>query len=102
MKYVIALAAALLFASPARAEIPLTLSGQAAEGGLILGGIALGIVGAVILSRLLAGALTEVGGFDLPSFATATLVLAAAGLGAALVPAIRATRIDPVEALRAE
>lgn len=37
MKHVIALAAAVLFASPAQADIPLTLSGQAAEGGLMLG-----------------------------------------------------------------
>ncbi len=65
-------------------------------------GMAIGAVGASILARFLASALTEVGPFDIPTFGAAALALAAATLGAALLPAVRATRIDPVEALRHE
>jgi ABC-type antimicrobial peptide transport system permease subunit len=74
-----------------------------AEGGrMVAAGVGLGAVGALILARFLASALSEVGPFDLPSFASSALVLAAATLGAAFLPAVRATRIDPVEALRHE
>ena len=73
----------------------------AAEGGrMVLAGMLLGLAGALILSRFLASALTEVGPFDIQTYAVSCLVLAAATLGAAFVPAVRATRIDPVEALR--
>ena len=40
--------------------------------------------------------------YNAPLFAAMALVLFAAVLGAALVPALRATRIDPVESLRNE
>jgi putative ABC transport system permease protein len=79
------------------------LRGVAAEGGkLVLVGMIIGAVGALSLARFLSSALTEIGAFDIPTFAIASLVLAAAALGAAFVPAVRATRIDPVEALRHE
>lgn len=72
-----------------------------AEGGrLILVGVGIGLAGAVFVARFLSAALTEIGAFDLPTIAASSVVLATAGMVAALVPAVRATRIDPVEALR--
>jgi ABC-type antimicrobial peptide transport system permease subunit len=41
-----------------------------------------------------------VGPFDVTSFGVAALVLVAAGLLASLLPALRATRVDPMVALR--
>jgi ABC-type antimicrobial peptide transport system permease subunit len=79
------------------------LRGVFAEGGqMIVAGMAIGAAGTLILARFLSSALTEVGAFDVPTFAASALVLAGATLAAAFVPAVRATRIDPVEALRHE
>jgi putative ABC transport system permease protein len=79
------------------------LRNVAAEGArMVLVGTIVGLAGALILSRLLASALTEVGPFDLQTYVISCAVLAVATLGAAFVPAVRATRIDPVEALRQE
>ena len=73
------------------------------EGGrLVVAGTAIGLVGALIVARFLASALTEVGTFDLATFVASALVLALAGFAATFIPALRATRIDPVEALRHE
>ena len=72
-----------------------------AEGGrLVLAGLAIGVAGALVLARFLSAALTEIGGFDLPTFLGSSAVLGMAGMVAALLPAIRATKIDPLEALR--
>jgi ABC-type antimicrobial peptide transport system permease subunit len=63
-------------------------------------GILLGLVGAAITSRLLAGLLYGVGALD-PIVTGAVMVVAAiAGIAAAIVPARRATRVDPGLALR--
>jgi putative ABC transport system permease protein len=65
-------------------------------------GLAAGLVGALMTSRLLAGMLFGVTAVDATTYAGATAALAAAALGATLLAARRATRIDPVVALRAE
>jgi putative ABC transport system permease protein len=67
---------------------------------LIAIGGACGLVAAVVLSRWLAGILYGIGPFDLPSFTLAALVLAIAGVLASLLPALRATQVDPLVALR--
>ena len=64
-----------------------------------IGGVC-GLVGALILARSMAGILYGIGPFDLPSFALAALALMVAGLSASLLPALRATRVDPMVALR--
>lgn len=64
-----------------------------------LGG-ALGLVAAVFLARTMAGVLYGIGPFDLPAFALSLVVLVLAGIGASLLPALRATRVDPMVALR--
>ncbi len=71
------------------------------HGGALVGtGIALGLVGFLLLARLLASFLYGVGTADPVSLAGATVVLLGAGLLAAYVPARRASRIDPVLVLR--
>ena len=65
-------------------------------------GILLGLAGAAPATRLVEGLLFEVTPLDLSVFVFATLTLAAAGAAAVLVPAIRAARVSPVEALRVQ
>lgn len=65
-------------------------------------GIALGLGGALALTRLLKTMLFGVGITDGPTFLAAPLALLLVVLAAALVPALRATRISPVVALRYE
>jgi putative ABC transport system permease protein len=69
---------------------------------LALLGIAVGLAGAYILTRLLSTLLFGVGATDLLTFATVGLGLLAVALLAAFIPAHRATRISPVVALRYE
>ncbi|HEY2798039.1 MAG TPA: ABC transporter permease [Thermoanaerobaculia bacterium] len=68
----------------------------------ILVGLAVGIALAAAAARLLAGFLYGVAPVDPISFGAATLVLAVSGLAAASVPAWRASRIDPITAIRTE
>ncbi len=63
-------------------------------------GMALGLVGALALSTYLESMLFGVSSKDLPVFAIVTLILFAVALLACYIPARRATRIDPMIALR--
>jgi putative ABC transport system permease protein len=65
-------------------------------------GIAAGLVLAFATARSLSGLLFQVAPWDPGTFAFVPVLLAAAGLLAALGPALRATRVDPVSALRWE
>ena len=65
-------------------------------------GIALGLVGALALTRLLAGLLYGVTALDPLTFAAVPLLLAAVVLLASYLPARHALRVAPVRALRAE
>jgi ABC-type antimicrobial peptide transport system permease subunit len=65
-------------------------------------GIGVGLVGAYALSRVLASILYEVSPHDPRVFAGAPLVLAGIGVLAVLLPALRATRLDAMTALRTE
>jgi putative ABC transport system permease protein len=65
-------------------------------------GVLLGAVGAALTTRWLRAQLYEVSATDPVSFMLAALVLAAMGVLATLVPARRATAIDPARALQAE
>ena len=65
-------------------------------------GLALGLVGALVVARLLASFLYGVGPADPLALAGAGLVLAAAAALATVFPVRRATRVDPVIALAAE
>ena len=68
---------------------------------LVLGG-AFGLFGAFAVSRLLAATLTAAPSHDPLSYLVAAGLLAVVALGATLIPARRATRVDPMTALRAE
>ena len=65
-------------------------------------GLVLGFAGAAAASRLLQRLLFGLSPFDPISYAMVALVLAAAGLAATFFPVRRATRIDPMTALRCD
>ncbi|MFT3790565.1 MAG: ADOP family duplicated permease [Rudaea sp.] len=69
---------------------------------LIVVGVALGVPLAWAFARLLSTRLYHVGAFDLPTLAAVAVVLAAIGVAACWLPALRASRVDPVVALRDE
>jgi len=63
-------------------------------------GLFIGLAGAIALSRVLSGLLFAVHPSDPATFFIAALLLGAAALAAGAIPAIRATRIDSIEALK--
>jgi putative ABC transport system permease protein len=65
-------------------------------------GLVLGLAGAVVLTRMLRSMLFEVSPLDPVILAGSGVGLAAIALGAACLPAIRATRIDPMAVLNEE
>jgi putative ABC transport system permease protein len=74
--------------------------GEAA--GLAAAGGALGLAGGAVSGRLLSSLLFGVRPGDPVTVAATTAALALVALGAALVPARRASRLDPLAALREE
>jgi putative ABC transport system permease protein len=71
-------------------------------GALIAAGIAIGVVGALALTRYLESLLFQVRAADWQSYGIAALVLVSLALTAALIPAFRGAKADPMTALRAE
>jgi putative ABC transport system permease protein len=69
---------------------------------LTLAGLALGLTGAVILGRYLKTLLFEIKPADPVTLAAVAALLLAVALAAALIPAARATRVDPMVVLRYE
>jgi len=84
----------------ARARVLRLVIGQGMA--LALVGIAIGLVGALALTRLLGTQLYSIRPTDPVTFVGVSLLLAAIAFVATLVPALRATRVDPVVALREE
>jgi putative ABC transport system permease protein len=81
---------------------PRTLIRLVAARGLTMvgAGLTLGAVASLAASRLLAGALFGIGPADPPTYAGALIVLGAVGLAACVIPAWRASRVEPLAALR--
>ncbi|MGH7577001.1 MAG: ABC transporter permease [Longimicrobiales bacterium] len=69
-------------------------------GRLAVAGIAIGLVGAALLTRALSSLVFEVSVTNPFVFAAATLILAAVALAASAIPAFQATRVNPLESLR--
>jgi len=69
---------------------------------LTIGGVLIGLLGALALTRFLSGFLYGITSTDPLTFAVVSLVLAAISVLASYLPARRATRVDPLIALRAE
>jgi putative ABC transport system permease protein len=65
-------------------------------------GICAGLVAAIPLSRAMQALLFDVAPFDVPTFAAVAATLAAVAALASYLPARRATRVDPIAALRME
>jgi len=70
--------------------------------GVTIIGLAVGMLAAAFATRLMDKLLFGITPLDPVSFVMAPLVLLAVALAACVVPALRASRIDPAEALRAE
>jgi putative ABC transport system permease protein len=69
---------------------------------LALGGVAVGVVGSLMLTRLMTGMLFGVSAADPATYAAVSSLLTLVALLACLVPARRATKVDPMTALRYE
>ncbi|HWG32983.1 MAG TPA: ABC transporter permease [Gemmatimonadaceae bacterium] len=65
-------------------------------------GLVLGVGSAVAIGRVVASLLFETSPYDPRVLAGTVMVLTAAAVGASVVPAWRATRVNPIEALRVE
>jgi ABC-type antimicrobial peptide transport system permease subunit len=69
---------------------------------MLCAGVGLGLLLTVATGQLLSSVLYDVGAFDPIAFTLAPLMLAVAALLATWLPALRATRIEPMTALRME
>jgi predicted permease len=83
-----------------RADILRMIMGQGLRLALI--GVAIGIVGAVALTRFLSSLLFGVKPTDLLTFIAVSLILTSVALVASYIPARRATKVDPILALHYE
>jgi putative ABC transport system permease protein len=87
-----------LGASPVRVRRMVVLQGMR----LVLGGVVIGVAAALALSRFLVSLVFGVKVRDPAVFVTVVVVLSAVALTATYVPALRASRVDPLESLRYE
>jgi ABC-type antimicrobial peptide transport system permease subunit len=69
---------------------------------LVFSGAAIGALAALALNRTLSSVLYSVGATDPLTYAAVFALLASVAAIAGLIPALRATRIDPINALRYE
>jgi predicted permease len=73
------------------------------EGGVLLGiGLAVGLTGSLVTTGLLRGLLFGVAPHDPVTLGAVAAIIGAVGVAACLLPAVRAAKVDPAVALRAE
>jgi predicted permease len=84
----------------AKQDVLRLIVGQAMR--LTVLGVGIGLAGAYAVTRLMASVLFGVSATDPPTFIGVTVILGLSAVIAAWVPAERATRVDPMVALRAE
>lgn len=65
-------------------------------------GILAGLIGAAALTRVMASLLFGVTATDPLTFSTVAVILGVAALAATVIPALRATKVDPMVVLREE
>lgn len=80
-----------------RSDVLRLVIGRAAK--LVVIGTIAGLILGVLSGRALGALLHNVGAFDLTTFAGVTLTLCAVSLFASYIPALRATKADPMIAL---
>jgi hypothetical protein len=83
-----------------RAELLRLVLGHGTK--LIVAGVAGGLAAAFALTRLIRGLLFGVEATDVPTFAVVSVLLVLVAVAACVIPARRATRVDPIVALRYE
>ncbi len=83
-----------------RSRILLMVLRQGLE--LTAAGVVLGLLGAAALTRVMASLLFGVSAMDVATFVSVPVILIATAMLATYIPALRATRVDPVVALRDE
>jgi ABC-type antimicrobial peptide transport system permease subunit len=69
---------------------------------LAIAGVVVGLLGAFAFTRLLKGLLFGIGTGDPLTFAVIAVILIGVAVLACWIPAHRATKVDPLEALRSE
>ena len=69
---------------------------------LTAAGVGVGVIGSLLLTRLISGLLYGVTATDPLTYLSITALLGVVALAACYIPAVRATRVAPVEALRVE
>jgi putative ABC transport system permease protein len=69
---------------------------------LIVSGLVFGVLGAMALTRLMGSMLHEVQPNDVPTFLAVSVLVGLAGIVASLVPSRRASKVDPILALRCD
>jgi putative ABC transport system permease protein len=83
-----------------RQQVLRLIVGQGAV--LALTGVAVGLLGALLLTRLMSSLLYGVGAADLSTYAWVALLLVVVAVAASYIPARRAMHVDPIVALRYE
>ncbi len=104
MSYVVAQSTHDIGVRVALGAAPGSIVGLVVREGMSLAaaGIAVGLMGAFALTRLMVGLLFGVGATDAATFSIVTVLLAGAAFAACAIPARRASGVDPMVALREE